>query len=1038
MAPGTKIPFNRQVEILTIQRIKPQLIEAHVRLLNSGSLDWNRCPVDDRSSVCMLGYRITCHEGKFPPVEKLLPLDRELVKSDEEILVHLLVPIPQASALFRFEIDLVSINRLGTAKWFSNLGLPPATLELKTPQPEEGTSLYNSRFTDISFRMASKTQAIISGFIKNTGTEAWNATSSKTSDFYLGLRAFNSPALELVLWEGRGHLEHASIAPGEESSFSATVPAEYLAQNSYLKLCMLKEKHFWFDDKGAPSYLLDLEAMQDLLKNAPASYIAYCATITANQCVLAGEFLIKISGFLKNSGSRPWNPVGYDPSQAITIGVRLQHPVTTQTIREGRVALPSRTIVPDEEIPFAITLSTLAIPPGRYVLVLDMVYESVFWFEQQGSHAVEMSLEIAERPPLPAGEKRPILYRKSAQITGSRILLIAPTLPLFDKQAGGQRLFNLLGILVKLGFEVDYFYESIGDLPDAARYIKKLHEIGIQPRQDALLHLAAIDPDYYDTCILAWHDCAERHIAVVRTALPRTKVIIDTVDVHWIREARGVEAGELNFSPEQLAERKLRESTIYREADLLWVVTEADRQAIIDCDPLIQHQLVPLIYTETEEKNRRLDGDAVLFVGGFRHPPNIAAARRSAIICEEFRKQSGIQAPLFIVGESPPPEIIALEKQGATQVTGFVADLERYYKRSRVTIAPLQSGAGMKGKICDAAYEGVPIIASPVAVEGLYLEDRKDFFLAQTDYDFIEALKVAFDPNSDLRTMTHRAFEKIFRLTSEAGIATTVLAGLIYRPVVIAIVSWNRRELLKKCIDSIIEKTDFPDYRIAIVSNGCIDGTRELLLDYQSRFPDLIDPYFNNENQFFIRPNNFILQKYPDRDVVMVNNDIEIVTQDWLTYLYYGAYSSAFVGAAGGMTINAEGKVSEAGAEIDLNGYGHNLGRGANPQTRELLVQRPVSFCSGCLLYLRRDALNRFGMLNEDFNPMYYEDVEWQFRIKRSGFKTIYVPLCVARHYEGSSAGTDLNTGMKRFQEVNRLKFLATGLLQETLKSGSD
>jgi GT2 family glycosyltransferase len=55
---------------------------------------------------------------------------------------------------------------------------------------------------------------------------------------------------------------------------------------------------------------------------------------------------------------------------------------------------------------------------------------------------------------------------------------------------------------------------------------------------------------------------------------------------------------------------------------------------------------------------------------------------------------------------------------------------------------------------------------------------------------------------------------------------------------------------------------------------------------------------------------------------------------------------------------------------------------------------------------------------------MYYEDSEWQYRAHINGLKTIYEPRCVAIHDEGSSSGTDITKGMKKYQEINRVQFL--------------
>ncbi|NMC63022.1 MAG: glycosyltransferase family 2 protein, partial [SAR324 cluster bacterium] len=194
--------------------------------------------------------------------------------------------------------------------------------------------------------------------------------------------------------------------------------------------------------------------------------------------------------------------------------------------------------------------------------------------------------------------------------------------------------------------------------------------------------------------------------------------------------------------------------------------------------------------------------------------------------------------------------------------------------------------------------------------------------------------------------------------------------------------------------------------------------------DFRYPFRDRLDVYEFTENQFFVKPNNFVINQYKDSDIVLMNDDIEIIDDHWLCNLFDAAYISPFIGAAGGKILSADRKISEAGGEMYKNGRGRNLGRGAEADSPEFNFQRYVGFVSGCLLYMKRSAIEQCGMLDEDFHPMYYEDVAWQYTLHMAGLKTIYEPSCTVIHREGSTAGTDVNSGMKRFQEINRSKFL--------------
>jgi GT2 family glycosyltransferase len=186
-----------------------------------------------------------------------------------------------------------------------------------------------------------------------------------------------------------------------------------------------------------------------------------------------------------------------------------------------------------------------------------------------------------------------------------------------------------------------------------------------------------------------------------------------------------------------------------------------------------------------------------------------------------------------------------------------------------------------------------------------------------------------------------------------------------------------------------------------------------------------MDIFLSEENDYFVKPNNFLISHYPDRDVVMMNNDIEVLHEGWLANLVDAAYSSSIVAAAGGRLLDGNGLISEAGAEIYFDGTGRNMGRGLPDNHPSVLAFRSVGFVSGCLMYMRRDAIKVVGTLDETFHPMYFEDAAWNYRAHTLGLKTIYSPWVKAIHLEGSSAGTTPGYNMKRYQEINREKFIA-------------
>jgi GT2 family glycosyltransferase len=391
---------------------------------------------------------------------------------------------------------------------------------------------------------------------------------------------------------------------------------------------------------------------------------------------------------------------------------------------------------------------------------------------------------------------------------------------------------------------------------------------------------------------------------------------------------------------------------------------------------------------------------------------------------QQLRERANVDIPFYIVGPEPPPAIRALHDGTHTIVTGYVESLGPYIEKSWAFLAPMRYGAGVKGKITDAVCAGLPIFTTPIGNEGIGLEHGREAWICNSTEEFREALANAYAKRDSLGAVAQAALIRVLHANDVLSTSQLLSAAFCSTPVVVAIVTWNKRLLLERCLHTLLAKTVHPNYRIAIVSNGCTDGTAEMVRDLQQVHPGKIDLFVNEENKYFVLPNNQLIRQYFDRDILMLNNDVEITDPLWLTEVQSAAYTHSRIAAAGMVVVTGEGLVSEAGGKIFKDGRAENLGRG-EPHGSFNQGFRYVSFVSGCCAYLRRDAIDRFGSLDESLAPMYYEDVEWQCRAHLFGWQTIFTPRSSIIHHEGSSAGTDATMGMKRYQEINRRKFLA-------------
>jgi GT2 family glycosyltransferase/glycosyltransferase involved in cell wall biosynthesis/Flp pilus assembly protein TadD len=217
---------------------------------------------------------------------------------------------------------------------------------------------------------------------------------------------------------------------------------------------------------------------------------------------------------------------------------------------------------------------------------------------------------------------------------------------------------------------------------------------------------------------------------------------------------------------------------------------------------------------------------------------------------------------------------------------------------------------------------------------------------------------------------------------------------------VISILALNNLDLTRQCIDSILDNTD-GDYRICVFNQGSDDGTKE----YLDGLGDRVDAIHSPRNIGFVTGNNRVMERYPDSDVVLLNNDT-IVKKGWLAALKGCAYSDPGIGIVGAKLVYPDGLLQEAGGEIFSDGSGRNIGKFDDPGRHVYNVRREVDYCSGACLYLKRDTLNRIGYLDEAFSPAYWEDTDICFRARAAGLRVMYEPTAEVIHLEGATAGS--------------------------------
>jgi O-antigen biosynthesis protein len=324
------------------------------------------------------------------------------------------------------------------------------------------------------------------------------------------------------------------------------------------------------------------------------------------------------------------------------------------------------------------------------------------------------------------------------------VLVISEITPAPDRSSGGTRLYEFLRLLSKhyhvvlayLGPESSHEYvrslERLGVTVFYRGYAKAVHNYDVDVT-------AILQNNNFKFVFCELFDIAEQFIGAIRQYSSDSFVVIDTYDVHFLREMREAEVTGDHLLKLRAEQTKNRELQIYAYADLVLTVTEADKEALLRENPQLDVAVVSNIHALPEARICRAQRRDLLFVGGFGHRPNIDAV---SYFCREILPLVHKRLPdikLYVVGNAPPAEIIALGSDNVV-IVGYVPNLVPYLQAAMAAVVPLRFGSGMKGKIGEAMAYGLPVITTSIGAEGMDLRDGFDAMIADAPDEFAERI----------------------------------------------------------------------------------------------------------------------------------------------------------------------------------------------------------------------------------------------------------------------------------------------------------
>ncbi len=324
-----------------------------------------------------------------------------------------------------------------------------------------------------------------------------------------------------------------------------------------------------------------------------------------------------------------------------------------------------------------------------------------------------------------------------------RVLVVHEHPPKFDLQGCDVRIQQLMDLWQAAGFEVT-FLSRMADFDPSGKYTRYLRDRGFRvfgpdPERAPLLdhakgpplNLQALLADNFDVVVLfQWYwfgtSVVEAYLDAIRRWAPRSKVVVLSDDVHWLREERRAGISKSCLEAERVESMKTREYAAYRNADLVVAITDLDeerfRKDLPEIKPVIVHYGRGPVPDAVAGFHQR---KGLLFVGNGQNTANSSGVRWFVKEVWPLVRARLPDVVLDVVGLPPLDGPWNFAVGSGIRAVGPVENLDVVLSAARVFVSPIPFGTGLKTKNVEALVAGIPLVTTSIGAEGMSLNDRQ-------------------------------------------------------------------------------------------------------------------------------------------------------------------------------------------------------------------------------------------------------------------------------------------------------------------------
>ncbi|MDR6405765.1 MULTISPECIES: glycosyltransferase family 4 protein [Chryseobacterium] len=322
------------------------------------------------------------------------------------------------------------------------------------------------------------------------------------------------------------------------------------------------------------------------------------------------------------------------------------------------------------------------------------------------------------------------------------ILFASRDFPTHDKDSGSNRLKEIILIYKELGYNCILFAPNNFEDDSYVKFYQQHNIIVFVENKkykniyDFLSSLKNVDYIWFNGPL-----ALNLFYKKMKSTLPRTKFIYDMVDIHFLRYKRAIEIEPNRLSLKKNYKHFFRlETVVAPQLDYIIAISEKEKEIMgqyADKNKIITISNIHYPKIKISERKNFHESEGIIFIGSI-HEPNIDAVKFLYEKIMPLVWKENPELEVSVIGNVA--DKLDIKQYPKFKFLGFVESIEDHFMNSKIMVAPLRFGAGVKGKIGQAFEYFFPVITTEIGAEGMQLTDKKNVLIANDEKTFAAAI----------------------------------------------------------------------------------------------------------------------------------------------------------------------------------------------------------------------------------------------------------------------------------------------------------